>query len=158
VENKGMDYWDHVWEPIGLLRRGTTIGYLQRIYDLTMDYTKTRIQGGRLLAKHDIIAQRLADMYLCIELARQFIYKSCWELDRIGSGRALTGVNTLLSWAFIKEITLRIANHVCEIWGGAGIVKDTPIERFLRYAWSIRPPGGDITISLIKAGRNLVAE
>lgn len=155
-ENEGFDYWNHMWEPIGLLRRSTTLGYLQRIYELTKDYAQSRVQGGKPLAKHDIIAYRLADIHLCIELARQFLYKVCWEIDQAERGQLRNAAGGLLGWAFTKEITMRIANHVCEIWGGSGIVKDTPIERFLRYAWSIRSPGGDITISMIKAGHSLV--
>jgi alkylation response protein AidB-like acyl-CoA dehydrogenase len=152
-----MDYWDHVWEPIGLLRRGTTLGYLQRIYELTKEYAQSRIQGGRPLAKHDIIASRLADIYLCLELDRQLLYRACWELDQM-RGQLRDGVKALLGWSFAKEITMRIANHVCEIWGGSGITKDTAIEKFLRYVLSIRPPGGDIAMGMMKAGRELVEQ
>jgi hypothetical protein len=151
-ENKGWRYENESIFITMMLHVGVSLGYYQAVYEQTKEYAKARYQGGKPLFEHEQIAISIADMHLYIQALRQLCYKTCWEYDQSES----TLVNPLgenLCDAFSKEVHLRLADHVAEIWGGVGIMKGALSADFATLAFSMRPRGGSRLMHLLKAAK-----
>ena len=108
----------------------TQIGAMERQLDESVDYARSRVQGGQPIGAHQAVAHRLVDMKQQHETARLFLYRAAMAKVRgtefpmaaalaklVGSE---TGVSTALSAAMIH--------------GARGYVSEFEVERNLRDA------------------------
>jgi len=132
---------------------GVQIGKTQAIYELTKDYAKTRIQGGKPIFEHLTIGTRIVDMLLHIEQARYLMYKTAWEYDQtIKAGSKLVsplGFN--LCNAVMHELGILIAGHAAEVFGGRAALKEMPIEGYIRAVYDYHHFLGTATFNRIKS-------
>jgi alkylation response protein AidB-like acyl-CoA dehydrogenase len=106
------------------------IGLAQGGLDKALEYSKSREQFGRPIAKFDDIRNKLADMYMDIEMARLIVYKAAWSLD---NGRPDNGA-VIMSKMISTKTAYRVTNDAVQIFGGFGYMKEGHIERFYRDA------------------------
>ena len=106
------------------------IGLAQGGMDRALDYSKSREQFGRPIAKFEDIRNKLADMYMDIETARLIVYKAAWSLD---NGRPDTEA-LIMSKLISTRTACKVTNDAVQIFGGFGYMKEGHIERFYRDA------------------------
>ncbi len=142
-ENKAMDYIQSSLARM-IINVGPKIGAMQRIYEQTKDYAKTRVQGGKPIFEHLNIGPRIVEMSILIETLRLLSYKCAWEYDQFYKQYAqqdrsmLAKIDPLTSLqvhALSKEAELKFVEHACEVWGGVGITKEVPLERYIRSVY-----------------------
>ncbi|GAB4293626.1 MAG: acyl-CoA dehydrogenase [Marinilabiliales bacterium] len=104
------------------------LGCAQGAYELAMSYAKERVQFGKPLSFNQVIANKLADMALKIELARNLLYKACWLKDN----NKPFAKEAAMSKLYCSEIAKQVADEAVQIHGGYGLMKDYEIERFYR--------------------------
>jgi short/branched chain acyl-CoA dehydrogenase len=104
------------------------IGCAQGAYEAALRYSKERIQFGRPICKQQVIAFKLADMELKIELARNLLYKACW----LAENKRSFGKEAAMSKLYCSEIAREVADEAVQIHGGYGLFKDYDVERFYR--------------------------
>ena len=104
------------------------LGCAQGAYEAALDYSKERKQFGRPICKQQVIAFKLADMALKIELARNLLYKTCWLRDN----NLPFGEKAAMSKLYCSEIAKEIADEAVQIHGGYGLLKEYDVERFYR--------------------------
>ena len=104
------------------------LGCAQGAYELALAYANERKQFGKPIAKFQIIAFKLADMALKIELARNLLYKACWLKD----SNKPYGKEAAMSKLYCSEIAKEVADEAVQIHGGYGLMKDYAVERFYR--------------------------
>ncbi len=107
------------------------VGIARAAYEYALDYAKQRRQFGRAIVENQGIAFKLADMRMSIEAARLLVWKAAW-MARTGKGfAAAEGSQSKL---FASEAAVRVTDEAIQILGGAGYVKDHPVERWHRDA------------------------
>jgi alkylation response protein AidB-like acyl-CoA dehydrogenase len=104
------------------------LGCAQGAYEAALEYSKERTQFGRPISKQQVIAFKLADMAMKIELARNLLYKACWLCE---NGRPF-GTEAAMSKLYCSEIAREVADEAVQIHGGYGLLKDYVVERFYR--------------------------
>ena len=104
------------------------LGCAQGAYEAALRYSKERIQFGRPICKQQVIAFKLADMELKIELARNLLYKACWLCEN----KRPFGKESAMSKLYCSEIAREVADEAVQIHGGYGLFKDYDVERFYR--------------------------
>ncbi|MFA7290192.1 MAG: acyl-CoA dehydrogenase family protein [Melioribacteraceae bacterium] len=104
------------------------LGLAQGAFEMALKYANERKQFGQVISKFQIIAFKLADMALKIELARNLLYKACWLKDN----KKQFALEAAMSKLYCSEIAKEIADEAVQIHGGYGLMKDYPIERFYR--------------------------
>ncbi len=104
------------------------LGLAQGAFEHALEYAKKREQFGRPIGKNQSIAFKLADMDMKIELARNILYKACWLKD---SGKSYSRESAIAK-LYSSEIAREIADEAVQIFGGAGLFKSSPVERYLR--------------------------
>lgn len=104
------------------------LGLAQGAFELAAQHARTRKQFGKPIGRNQAIAFKLADMDMKIELARNTLYKACWLKDQGKSYNREAAIAKL----YTSEIAREVADEAVQIFGGSGLFKDNPIERFYR--------------------------
>ncbi|AKC37713.1 acyl-CoA dehydrogenase FadE [Mycolicibacterium phlei] len=86
-------------DKAGLLLAAEQVGAAARALELTVEYTKTRVQFGRTIGSFQALKHRMADLYVLVESARAIVYQSIQDLTaeaatvaRIKASEALSAV------------------------------------------------------------------
>ncbi|MBI4290865.1 MAG: acyl-CoA dehydrogenase [Betaproteobacteria bacterium] len=98
--------------------------------DATTAYANERIQGGRRIIEHQAVALSLADMYIALQAGRSVLWRAAWELDHGRVDRALTTSCKL----FCTEAAINIARNAVELFGGSGVMRELPLQKYFRDA------------------------
>jgi alkylation response protein AidB-like acyl-CoA dehydrogenase len=104
------------------------LGLAQGAYEMALKYSNERKQFGRSISKFQVIAFKLADMALKIELARNLLYKACWLKD----SKKSFAKEAAMAKLYCSEIAKEVADEAVQIHGGYGLMKEYNIERFYR--------------------------
>ncbi|MFC2111330.1 acyl-CoA dehydrogenase family protein, partial [Bacteroidota bacterium] len=104
------------------------LGCAQGAYEAALQYSQERVQFGKPICKQQVIAFKLADMALKIELARNLIYKACWLKDN----NKPFAKEAAMSKLYCAEVAREVADEAVQIHGGYGLMKDYDVERFYR--------------------------
>ncbi len=104
------------------------LGLAQGAFEMALDHAQKREQFGQSISKFQAINFKLADMDMKLELARNTLYKGCL-LKMRGEPFAREAAIAKL---YTSEIAREIADEAVQIFGGSGLFKDNPIERFYR--------------------------
>jgi alkylation response protein AidB-like acyl-CoA dehydrogenase len=104
------------------------LGLAQGAYEMALKYANERQQFGRPISKFQVIAFKLADMALKVELARNLLYKACWLKDN----KKPFAKEAAMAKLYCSEIAKEVADEAVQIHGGYGLMKEYNIERFYR--------------------------
>jgi len=107
------------------------VGVARAAYEYALDYAKERKQFGRAIIENQAIAFMLADMKTQIDAARLMVWRAAW----MGRNRArFAAAEGSQSKLFAGEVAVRVTDHAIQILGGAGYIRDNPVERWSRDA------------------------
>lgn len=104
------------------------LGLAQGAYEMALKYSNERQQFGRPISKFQVIAFKLADMALKVELGRNLLYKACWLKDN----KKPFAKEAAMAKLYCSEIAKEVADEAVQIHGGYGLMKEYDIERFYR--------------------------
>lgn len=130
-------------------------GMARRALDEALKYATTRKQFGRLLAEHQLIQEKLADMATELDAARLIVYRAAYLKDA-----GLERVTREASEAklFATEAASRIIDQALQIHGGAGLVRGHIIERLYRDIRALRIYEGTSEIQKLIISGQLLKE
>ena len=128
-------------------------GMARRALDESVRYASSRKQFGRLLAEHQLIQEKLADMVTELDAARLLVYRAAYLKDS-GAGRVSREASE--AKLFATEAAGRIIDQAVQIHGGSGLVSGAVVERLYRDVRALRIYEGTSEIQkLIIAGQLL---
>lgn len=130
------------------------IGASEKLLDLSINYAKTRVQFGRPIAHAQQVQAMLAEMASEIYAARMATYHAAWSLDQ---GQKVTKEAAMVK-LFATEMACRVADKALQIHGGAGYMKEYPIERFYRDLRLFRIVEGTSEIQKLVIARELTKD
>ena len=114
------------------LEIGTTaLGIAQAAYEAAFEQARGRVQGGRPIIGHQAIALMIGEMRMRIEAARSYLYRVAWHMD---TDTPMDREARILVKTFCVETAVAVTQMAVEIFGGAGVMKDAPVEKLLRDA------------------------
>ncbi len=106
------------------------VGIARAAYEYALDYARKRKQFGGPIAKKQAIAFMLADMKTKVDAARLLVHRAAWMLDQD------MPMNKEASEAklFAADMAMDVTTDAVQIMGGAGYMKDEPVEKWMRDA------------------------
>ncbi|HKI92568.1 MAG TPA: acyl-CoA dehydrogenase family protein, partial [Gaiellaceae bacterium] len=106
------------------------VGVARAAFEYAAAYAREREAFGRPLLARQGISFKLARMATEIEAARLLVWRACAALDA-GEDAGLHG-----SYAkgYAADTAMRAATEAVQVLGGAGIMRDHPVEKWLRDA------------------------
>lgn len=107
----------------------TTLGSARAAYEAAVRYANERIQGGRRLIEHQAIGFMLAEMATELEASRTLIWRAAVAHDERAPNAAL--LRPMAKW-YPAQAAVDICLKAMEIFGGAAILKEVPVQKYLR--------------------------
>lgn len=106
------------------------VGIARAALEQSLHYAKQRHQFGRAIVEFEAIQWKLADMAMEIDGARLLVCRAA-ELKQKGLPFKRAASEAKL---FASEVAARATAQALQIHGGAGYMKDCPVERYFRDA------------------------
>jgi alkylation response protein AidB-like acyl-CoA dehydrogenase len=129
------------------------VGVVERALRMTAEYTSTREQFGKPIAKFQAVAQRAADAFIDVEAMKWTTWQAVWRLaEGLPAEEAIA-----IAKFWVGEGGHRVVYTAQHLHGGIGIDLDYPLYR--SYVWSkqIELTLGSATQHLVHLGAALAA-
>ncbi|HEY1738181.1 MAG TPA: acyl-CoA dehydrogenase family protein [Acidimicrobiia bacterium] len=105
------------------------LGIARAAYEYSLDYAKERKAFGKPIIMNQAIAFKLADMRMQIDAARLLVWRATWMAS---NGKPFVAGEGSMSKLYAGEVAVRATEEAIQILGGAGYVKDHPVEQWHR--------------------------
>ena len=140
---------DHTRVTIG----AQAVGVAQGALDFALGYVQERSQFGKHLAQFQGVQFMLADMAMKLEAARQMVYVAAAKSERGDKDLSFFGA---AAKCFASDVAMEVTTDAVQLLGGAGYVKDYPVERMMRDAKITQIYEGTNQIQRIVMARQLL--
>jgi alkylation response protein AidB-like acyl-CoA dehydrogenase len=106
------------------------VGLARAAFEHATEYARERQAFGRPILNRQGVGFKLADMAIQIEAARLLVWRACAAVDA-GEDAGLLGS---YAKAFAADTAMSVTTDAVQVLGGAGIMRDHPVEKWLRDA------------------------
>jgi isovaleryl-CoA dehydrogenase len=137
------------------------LGMAERAFALALDYAKTREQFGKKIGEFQMVLAKLADMYVTVETVRTFCYRILAEANDLESGQGGRGhihKQTAAALMYAAEGCSRVIYDAVQIFGGAGYMRETEINRLYRATKLLEIGAGTTEVRKLIIAGELMAE
>lgn len=136
---QGWRMLKRIIEWAALAKSAEMAGGNQQVLEMTIDYSRNRIQFGKPIGAFQIIQHYIADMSVDVDSARTALYKAAWALSE--GLPCAKEVSIAKGW--INDAYRRVATQSHQIHGAIGFTKDHDLELYFRRAKAAEPFFGD---------------
>jgi alkylation response protein AidB-like acyl-CoA dehydrogenase len=140
------------FQPGKIMVAAKNLGIGIGAYEETVAWVHQRVQGGRVLIKHQAVASRIADMATRLEAVSALLRHAAIAVDE-GSPDAAT--LSVMVKVFASEEILKVCQHAVELHGGYGAMIEVGIEKYYRDALVCLHSDGTTDVSNFKIVRSM---
>jgi alkylation response protein AidB-like acyl-CoA dehydrogenase len=109
----------------------STTGLAQAALDVATRYARERQAFGRPIGGFEGIQFMLADMAMRIEAARLLVYEAASKMDE---DAPTASMHAAMAKCLATDTAMQVTTDAVQVLGGAGYVRDWPVERYMREA------------------------
>ncbi|WP_244817669.1 acyl-CoA dehydrogenase family protein [Caballeronia sp. Lep1P3] len=128
-----------------------SVGIMRAALEESIAYAKERKQFGKVIAAHQLIAAKIANMAIMVDAARLM----CQRVFGLIDAGVRCDVQASMAKAFATEAAVKVCRDAVQLHGGNGITKEFNVERLLREAIIIPIPDGTTEIQQLIISRAL---
>ena len=121
-----MDFFMHSRPQVA----ASALGIARAAFEYATEYANERRAFGKPLIAKQGVSFKLADMAIQVEAARLLVWRAAAALDA-GDDAGLLGS---YAKAFAADAAMSITTDAVQVLGGAGIMRDHPVEKWMRDA------------------------
>jgi alkylation response protein AidB-like acyl-CoA dehydrogenase len=113
------------------------LGIGRAAYEAALDYAKLRVQGGRRVIEHQAVGLTLSNMAIGLEAARTLLWQAAWASehpDAYSDGSLPDLPLQTIAKIFISETVQRVVLDAMQIFGGMGVMRELPMQKYVRDA------------------------
>jgi len=118
------------------------VGVAQAAFETATAYAREREQFGKAISEFQGIQFMLADMAMKVEAARLLVYEAAYKFDQ-GQNASMAAS---MAKCFATDVAMEVTTNAVQVLGGAGYVRDYPVERYMR----------DVKVAQIFEGTNQI--
>ena len=107
------------------------VGVAQGALEAAVSYTEQRVQFGQKLISLPVVQDMLAEMALQVEAARALVYAAARTID---GGASDYSEGSAMAKVFASDMAMKVTTDAVQVCGGAGYIKDYPMEKMMRDA------------------------
>jgi short-chain 2-methylacyl-CoA dehydrogenase len=130
------------------------IGLARGALEAATAYSKQRKQFGKAISDFQAVQFSLAKMATELEAARLLVYNAA----RLRDDRLPFLTEAAMAKYYSSEVAERVASQCIEVFGGVGITKDYPAEKYYRDAKIGRIYEGTSNIQLMTIAKKLLGQ
>ena len=130
------------------------VGLAERLVDEMVTYAANRRQSGRAIGEFQLVTAMLADSQTEMYAGRAMVLDAADRFDSGEDQRMLPSCAKL----FCSEMVGRVADRAVQVHGGAGYIREVPVERFYRDARLFRIYEGTSQIQQLIIARQVLGD
>jgi len=111
------------------------LGFARRAADAALTRARNRPMLGGKLFDLPTVRAAFADMEVKLDAAALLVARSAWEIDQGGPRYAR---DSAVAKLYATEAAQEIVDSAVQVFGAAGLVRDSPVERLYRQIRSLR--------------------
>jgi acyl-CoA dehydrogenase len=126
----GLELMDEWLGASRLTVAATSVGRARRVFDATLSWAANRRQFGQPIGAFQGVSFQLADLAVAIEAAELLTLQAASRQD----AGVMTPQDAAMAKLFASEMLAKVTDTAVQIFGGMGLMTETPIERWWRDA------------------------
>ncbi len=131
------------------------LGVAQGAFDEAVKFARQRHQFGHPIISFQAIQHMLADMAIQIEAARSLVYSVARYVD---SGAKDISKESAMAKTYATDVGMKVTIDAMQVMGGAGYMKEYPVEKMMRDAKILQIYEGTNQIQRTVIGQALIKE
>jgi alkylation response protein AidB-like acyl-CoA dehydrogenase len=129
-------------------------GVARAAYEEALDYTRSRVQGGRPICEHQLVQKHVYDMFVRVETCRAL---SRAALTYNQSGAPVASEYSAAAKTYCTQAAFEVTNIAMSLMGGNGLTRAFHIEKLFRDARASLVEDGMNDVLALSAARKLLA-
>jgi short-chain 2-methylacyl-CoA dehydrogenase len=151
VQGRGLHQFLSILDDGRVAVAAMSVGLAAACLDLAVAYAKDRSAFGRPIGANQGVAFQLADLQVAVEASRLLTYRAAWLKDR-GLPFKQAAAQAKL---FASEAAVDATRIATQVFGGAGVLEQSPVARFYRDAKILEIGEGTSEIQRLVIARGL---
>lgn len=131
------------------------VGLAQGAFEEALAFAKQRYQFGHPIISFQAVQHMLADMAIQIEAARALVYAVARFID---SNAKDVAKESAIAKTFATDVCMKVTTDAVQIMGGAGYMREYPVEKMMRDAKILQIYEGTNQIQRNIIGQALIKE
>jgi alkylation response protein AidB-like acyl-CoA dehydrogenase len=133
---------------------GETVGAMEAMNEMTLEYAKTRVQFGNPIGSYQVVQHRLADMFMAQEQGRSMAMLATMSIDNPNdTGRAH---DIALAKVGIGQAGRYVSQSAVQMHGGIGMTEEYAVGHYFRRCMVIERLFGDPAYYLAKLAAEVI--
>jgi acyl-CoA dehydrogenase len=128
------------------------VGLSQACLEASIAFCRSREQFGKSIGGFQLVQQMVVDIATLTETSRLLGYHAARVIDAGGPGR----YECSMAKYYCGESAGRAATLALQVHGGAGLMEESPVERYFRDAREATIPEGTSQIQVLHLGKALL--
>jgi alkylation response protein AidB-like acyl-CoA dehydrogenase len=124
-------FYESVLAMANALMGAAFTGVARAAFEEALTYAKGRVQGGTVICNHQNVQQKLFQMFMKVESARQ-MSRAAWIYNAVTQPPRLE--YSITSKVYCTQAALEVTSEAIQIFGGYGLCKEYPVEKLYRDA------------------------
>jgi pimeloyl-CoA dehydrogenase small subunit len=120
---------------------GETVGAMEAMNEMTLEYSKTRVQFGNPIGSYQVVQHRLADMFMAQEQGRSMAMLATMSIDN--PDPAARAHDIALAKVGIGQAGRYVSQSAVQMHGGIGMTEEYAVGHYFRRCMVIERLFGD---------------
>jgi pimeloyl-CoA dehydrogenase small subunit len=120
---------------------GETVGAMEAMNEMTLDYSKTRVQFGQPIGTYQVVQHRLADMFMAQEQGRSMAMLATMSIDNPDDDKRAHDI--ALAKVGIGQAGRYVSQSAVQLHGGIGMTEEYAVGHYFRRCMVIERLFGD---------------
>lgn len=117
------------------------VGSMWEVYEVTLEYLKTRSQFSQTLGSFQALQHRMVDVYMDCELAQTSVYDVTLHLDKDAATRHRAAMAAKIA---VGQAARKVGEEGVQLHGGIGMTMDLPLGHHLKRAMMMNASFGNV--------------
>jgi pimeloyl-CoA dehydrogenase small subunit len=120
---------------------GETVGAMEAMNEMTLEYSKTRVQFGNPIGSYQVVQHRMADMFMAQEQGRSMAMLATMSIDN--PDEASRAHDIALAKVGIGQAGRYVSQSAVQMHGGIGMTEEYAVGHYFRRCMVIERLFGD---------------
>jgi alkylation response protein AidB-like acyl-CoA dehydrogenase len=138
---KGLPIIQRVVEAGIAATAGETVGAMEAMNEMTLEYSKTRVQFGNPIGSYQVVQHRLADMFMAQEQGRSMAMLASMSIDN--PDEAARARDIALAKVGIGQAGRYVSQSAVQMHGGIAMTEEYAVGHYFRRCMVIERLFGD---------------
>jgi len=134
-----------------------TIGLCQRAFDMMCERVLSRTTQGELLARKQMVQERVADSWIDIECFRLLVMQTAWKIDKYKDYQRVRKDISAVK-ALMPRVLHDVSQRALQLHGSLGASNEMPFSKYLIESFHMGLADGPTEVHKVTVARQVLSE